>query len=199
MSYRQTTSNYTHLPVGAGLKSPNPFAGQALPGLDIGDYHLRPIRASDLPAWYDYLILPEVMQHWSWVVKSPLDLQQFIHEQDWSHAQAQIKFAIADGADQFIGSIGFHTVSMNNLSAEIAYDLSPRHWGRGIISAACRSMSNWAHQELGFVRVQATVLDSNARSRQVLERCNFECEGLMKSYKRLHGKSRDFWLFSHIS
>jgi ribosomal-protein-alanine N-acetyltransferase len=198
MDYNQYRSNFTHLPVTLSPKTPNPFAGHQLPNLDLEHYHLRPLQARDLPIWFDYLTLSEVMEHSSWVLTSPQDLQQFIQVQDWSQPQAQIKFAIADLADQLVGSIGFHTVSINNLSAEIAYDLSPTYWGKGIVSAACRSLTKWAHEELGFVRVQACVVDSNSRSLQVLERCGFQREGLLKSYKRIRKQSRDYWILSHI-
>jgi ribosomal-protein-alanine N-acetyltransferase len=198
MDYKQNRSNFTHLPVTLSPKTPNPFAGHQLPNLNLEHYHLRPLQARDLPIWFDYLTLSEVMEHSSWVLKSPQDLQQFIQMQDWSQPQAQIKFAIADREDQLVGSIGFHTVSINNLSAEIAYDLSPAHWGKGVVSAACRSLTAWAHQDLGLMRVQACVLDTNTRSRQVLERCDFACEGLLKNYKRLRGQSRNYWIFSHI-
>ncbi|MBC3872185.1 GNAT family N-acetyltransferase [Undibacterium flavidum] len=178
--------------------SPNPFAAHPLPMLDISGYHLRPIRAEDLSTWCAYLRQPEVTEHWSWQVNSPQDLQQFIQVQDWSQALAQIKFAIANDKDQLIGTIGFHTFSKQNLSAEIAYDLAPAFWGLGIASATCRSLTDWAHQKVGLVRVQASVLDSNVRSLQVLLRSGFEREGLLRSYKQIRGQSRDFWILSHI-
>jgi ribosomal-protein-alanine N-acetyltransferase len=197
MDYSKLNANYINLTSSPSSNSPNPFAGHALPSLDLLYYQLRAIQASDLPSWYDYLILPAVREHSSWVVKSPADLQQFIQLQDWTQMHAQIKFAIADREDHLIGTIGFHSVSLGNLSAEIAYDLSPTHWGKGIVSAACRSLTNWAHQKLGFVRIQACVVDSNVRSLQVLQRCDFEKEGLLKSYKQLQGKSRNYWILSH--
>ncbi|WP_395008149.1 GNAT family N-acetyltransferase [Undibacterium sp.] len=198
MSYQPSNFNYTHQPYNLGKKTPHPFSAIALPSLGLNQYQLRPILARDLAAWYSYLIEPKVMEHSSWVLKSPQDLQQFIQVQDWSEAQAQVKFAITNDQDQLIGSIGFHTISISNLSVEIAYDLSPAYWGKGIVSAACRSLTKWAHQELGFVRVQACVVDSNLRSRQVLERCDFQLEGLLKSYKQIRNQSRDYWILSHI-
>jgi ribosomal-protein-alanine N-acetyltransferase len=198
MDYKQNMSNFTHLPVSLSPKAANPFAGHKLPKLELEHYEIRPMQAGDLQTWYNYLSLPEVMEHSSWALKSPQDLQQFVQAQDWTSSQAQTKFAIANDQDQLIGSIGFHTISISNLSVEIAYDLSPAYWGKGIISAACRSLTKWAHEDLGFVRVQACVVDSNSRSLQVLERCGFQREGLLKSYKRIRKQSRDYWILSHI-
>lgn len=183
---------------GFSIASKNPFAAHPLPLLNLHGYHLREIQIEDLSIWCDYLKLPGVKEHISWEVHSPQDLQQFVQAQDWSQAQAQIKFAIANEDNQFIGTIGFHSYSQTNLSAEIAYDLAPTYWGRGIVSAACTALCDWAHQQIGLIRLQACVVDSNQRSLQVLERCHFEREGLLKSYKQIRGQSRDYWMLSHI-
>ncbi len=56
----------------------------------------------------------------------------------------------------------------------------------------------WAHAHVGIARVQATVLDSNARSLRVLERCGFRREGLLRSYRMVRGTPGDFWMYSHL-
>ena len=48
---------------------------------------------------------------------------------------------ISDLVGELIGTIGFHTVSDVNRTAEIAYDLAPDYWGRGIASAVCSSVT----------------------------------------------------------
>lgn len=176
----------------------NPFDCSPLPALNLSGYHLRAILAKDLPNWFNYLTLPEVKEQSSWQLKSAEDLQQFIQVQDWSQPLAQIKFAIANQQDELIGTVGFHSYAKVNFSAEIAYDLSPAYWGLGIASSACQALTNWAHQEIGLVRIQACVLDSNFHSLNVLQRCQFEREGLLRRYKHIHGKARDYWILSHI-
>ncbi|MFZ6801225.1 GNAT family N-acetyltransferase [Undibacterium sp. Di24W] len=175
-----------------------------LPELNFRDpkaplIELRPLCAADLVSWFDYLRLEEIRQRTSWNVNSPADLQQFIRKPDWSSPHAQIKFAIANKDDeQLIGTIGFHSISQTNQSAEIAYDLNPLYWGKGIATVACRALTQWAHQQGQFQRIQATVLDSNFNSRRVLERCGFNLEGHLKKYRIVRGESRDYWMFSHI-
>lgn len=198
MNYASNLPHLTHLQSGFSLHAKNPFADKLLPEINCQGYRLRKICTADLGAWYNYLCLPEVAKHMSWEVKSPYDLQQFTQEQDWSNTQAQLKLAITNSDDKLVGTIGFHTISTSNLSAEIAYDLSPQSWGNGIISAACQSLTLWAHQEIGLVRVQACVLDTNERSLKVLKNCHFQQEGLLRKYKQVRGQSRDYWMLSHI-
>ncbi|WP_146042156.1 GNAT family N-acetyltransferase [Chromobacterium sinusclupearum] len=65
-------------------------------------------------------------------------------------------------------------------------------------AAACASLLRWRHRHVGLVRIQATALPANHRSIQVLERNGFEREGLLRSYRKVRGPSRDFWMYSHI-
>jgi [ribosomal protein S5]-alanine N-acetyltransferase len=97
-----------------------------------------------------------------------------------------------------VGTIGFHSISPENRSAELAYDLAPDWWGKGIASEMCRDLVEWAHSQVGLLRVQATVLTSNSRSIEVLQRCSFKREGLLRSYRIVRGRPGDFWMYSHV-
>jgi [ribosomal protein S5]-alanine N-acetyltransferase len=102
-------------------------------------------------------------------------------------------------SNELAGTAGFHTVSPQNATAEIAYDIAPPYWGKGIGSAVCSALVNWAHSAASIVRVQATVLESNARSVAVLERCGFQREGLLRSYRMVRGKHGNFYMYAHVA
>jgi ribosomal-protein-alanine N-acetyltransferase len=160
---------------------------------------LRPIAAADLLAWYDYLSLPLVFEHTSWDIESAADLAPYVWAREAFTPSSLLRFAIAlRSTDQLVGTAGFHTVSPRNRSAELAYDLAPSVWGRGIASHVCDLLVRWAHDEVGLVRVQATVLESNARSARVLQRCGFEREGLLRSYRMVRGRPGNFHMYSHL-
>jgi len=170
----------------------------ALPRLTHDLVVLRPIAASDLPVWYGYLSMPMVFEHTSWNLRSQEDLSHYASAEPPT-ASSLLRLAIAlRSGNQLVGTVGFHTVSPPNRSAEMAYDLSPAYWGKGIATQACSALVQWAHAHAGVVRVQATTLASNARSRGVLERCGFECEGLLKSYRMVRGRPGDFWMYAHV-
>ena len=171
-----------------------------MPQLQHADAVLRAIAADDIQAWFDYLTQPEVFEHTSWNVSSPAELQHYAWRPDEFTDDSLLRFAIAcRQTNRLIGTAGFHTVSTRNRSAEIAYDLSPLFWGRGIASAACACLTEWAHSQAGVQRVQATTLKSNTRSLKVLERCGFEREGLLRSFRMVRGVPGDFWMFSHLA
>jgi [ribosomal protein S5]-alanine N-acetyltransferase len=77
-------------------------------------------------------------------------------------------------------------------------DLWPMYEGRGIATAICAALTEWAHEHAGILRVQATTLASNGRSQRVLQRCGFEREGLLRSYRTVRGQPGDFWMYAHL-
>lgn len=168
-----------------------------LPKSDHDLVSLRPLTPADIQKWFEYLATPVVFEHTSWNVQSPSELERFAGVSELP--SALLRLAIADRAtDQLVGTIGFHTVSPENRSAELAYDLSPPWWGKGIASQMCDVMVQWAHQHVGLLRVQATVLTSNNRSVEVLQRCGFKREGVLRSYRIVRGRPGDFYMYSHV-
>jgi [ribosomal protein S5]-alanine N-acetyltransferase len=161
---------------------------------------LRQLERSDLRAWYAYLALPHVVEHTSWNLRSRDDLLPMFDGFESTSPQSIRRLAIvSDGGENLIGTIGFHTISDVNRTAEIAYDLSPAYWGRGIASAVCDAVTAWSFDAYGFVRVQGTVLKSNSRSAQVLQRCRYRYEGLLRSYRMVRGAPGDFALYSRLA
>lgn len=147
---------------------------QSLPVTDHPLAYLRPLRAADLEPWSRYLNLPEVYQHTSWNHPSSQELSSYLDDGMDKEPSARLRMAIADrGDDRLLGTVGFHTVSEQNRSAEIAYDLHPTIWHKGVATAMTAVMVAWAHNETRIVRVQATVLQSNASSIRLLERVGF--------------------------
>lgn len=171
----------------------------SLPVLQHAHACLRLIEPADLPVWAAYLRLPQVYQHTSWNLQAVSELEPHLASRQVHQPDSPLRLAIAcPHSHVLLGTIGFHTASALNKSAELAYDLAPEAWGRGIASAAAMTMTDWAHAEAGIIRVQATVLESNERSMAVLQRCGFVREGVLASYRQVRGQSGNFVMYSHV-
>lgn len=169
------------------------------PDLDLAGFALRPLLRSDAIAWYDYLRLEVVTRDTSWSLGSVQDLAPLFDAYESAAPGSSLRFAIVDTAqEKLAGSIGFHTVSLLNRTAEIAYDLAPDYWGKGLATAACKAVTAWGLHEQGYVRVQATCLDSNEASLKVLLRCGYVLEGKLRSFRLVRGEPRDFWVYSQL-
>jgi RimJ/RimL family protein N-acetyltransferase len=172
----------------------------AIPPSACSGFHFRQLEREDLQEWYEYLSDPPVLEHTSWKLSAPEDLRLSFDLIESTSPTSSIRLAIVDSAnDRLIGSIGFHTVSDVNRSAEIAYDLSRRYWGQGIATAACQAVTEWAFANLGFVRIQATTLESNERSERVLLKCGYTYEGLLRAYRQVRGIPGNFKMFSRLN
>jgi len=160
---------------------------------------VRPIAAEDIENWYAYLSVPSNVEHTSWNLHSAEDLMPYVWGAEPLTPSLRLRLAIADReTNRLVGTVGFHTVSPENLSAEIAYDLAPSVRGKGIATYACKLLVSWAHEHVGLIRVQATVLESNTASMAVLQRSGFEREGLLRSYRMVRGRTGNFCMYSHV-
>lgn len=161
---------------------------------------LRNLERSDAPAWYAYLAAPVVVEHTSWNLRCAGDLRANFDEYASADPSSPIRLAVVlrDGG-QLVGTIGFNAISPQHRTAEIAYDLAPAVWGQGVATAVVNTVVEWGFRRLGMLRIQATVLESNARSLRVLERCAFEREGYLRCYRQIRGRSGNFWLYARIA
>ena len=100
------------------------------------------------------------------------------------------------GQDEVIGSCGFLNVSAKHQRAEIGFELSSNHWGRGIAGEALRAVVHHGFSQLGFHRIEALVEPANTASQQLLERVGFTREGLLRGYEFTRGKYDDLYMYS---
>lgn len=165
----------------------------------IAGFIVRPVTLEDAPAWASYACLPEVKEHTSSTVETEADVRATIERILASSPDLPVRFMLAEEKTKaVVASVGFHTVSLQNGTAELTYDVAPSHWGRGIATAACRAATVWAFEVAGWHRVQATTLLSNVRSQRVLEKAGFIREGLVRNFRLVHGMPANYWLYSTI-
>lgn len=169
-----------------------------MPRLHRVGLHLRPIAMADAPAWFAYLSLPGAVEHTSWRLDGIEVLYPQIAASRPFDRAAPVLFAIVDDLDELVGTIGFHTVLSDPRGGELAYNLHPDHWGRGIASEACEAVAHWALSERGYLRVDAYALDSNAASMRVLENSGFARIERLPGLRVVRGAARDFWLYRRV-
>jgi ribosomal-protein-alanine N-acetyltransferase len=160
---------------------------------------LREIRAEDAASWFGYLRIPEVVRLNSWNVSAVEDMQAIIEKMRANAASRPLRFAlVAADTDRLVGTIGFHSLSIENASAEIAYDLAPEYWGRGIISAACEPLIRWGFNSLQLNRIQGCAMVGNHASARILEKTGFKFEGILREFRYARGRPSDFWVYSRL-
>ena len=171
-----------------------------MPVMDHKGYIIRGLSRADMADWFAYLTKVEVYQHTSWNLSSVAGLEPLFAMFESTHVDSAIRFAVADGkTNQLVGTVGLHTVSSQNRTAELSYDLAPQVWGGGLGTACARVATDWALRELKLNRLQATVLPANLASIKVIERCGMQLEGTLRMFRMVRGTPMDYLVYSIIS
>ena len=165
----------------------------------IPGFQVRPIELADAASWAAYIVRPEVRQHTSSTATTVEDVAREIERTLGNEATTPLRFVIErEHRGGVVATVGFHTISALNGTAEITYDVSPGHWGQGIATQACRAAAMWGFEVQGWHRIQGTTVLANLRSQRVLERCGFRREGLLRNLRIVRGQPTDYWLYAAI-
>ena len=166
----------------------------AIPGFAVA-----PMAVTDAEEWAEYAVLPEATHFTSSVTRSAADIVPMIERTLSADANAPVLFSVREpNSGQFVASVGFHTVSSLNRTAEVTYTVRPAFWGKGLATAACGAAVRWAFQHKQWVRVQATTLEDHIASQRVLLKCGFEFEGRLRNFRIVRGEPRDYLLYACI-
>ena len=89
---------------------------------------------------------------------------------------------------ELAGTVGFWHWNKPHFCSEIGYELSPSHWGRGIMTEAIGAVLGYGFGPMGLHRVEANIDPDNHGSRRVLEKLGFTREALLRENWYYNGK-----------
>ena len=176
------------------------IATNNFPELELEDVVLREINPKlDAKDFYYYIRKKEVADFIPYS-EVPKNLNEAIEELDYWYSLFRNKRSIFWGIEskktgQFIGMAGCNSFSNVHNRAEISYDLSYDFWGNGIMHRCLHYIIHFLRNDLGAVRIQATVAMTNTRSIKVLESLGFLREGIMPKYACLNNEHVDYYMY----
>ena len=91
--------------------------------------------------------------------------------------------------EKLVGMIGFHAMDWTHRKTSIGYWLDEASQGKGLMTAACRTMTRHALAELKLNRVEIRCAPENHRSRAIPKRLGFTEEGRLREVE---------WLYDHF-
>jgi RimJ/RimL family protein N-acetyltransferase len=167
------------------------------PTMNLEGARLRPLHAGDVEAIYDYLREPVVTELTGYPVASRQLADTIIERSVSRWAAGELgKWGVAlQHDDRLVGTCGFNEWSDVHRWAELAYELAPAYWGKGLMRQAVAAVLQWVYQEDLVNRVQAFVRVDNRRSQGLLERSGFVREGCLRSYRVCRGVPHDFYIY----
>lgn len=166
---------------------------------EVPGFVVAPVARGDASEWAEFAALPDMNRFVSAPVTSEADLVAMIERTLSPEPSAPVHFVVREASStQMVASIGFHTVSALNRTAEVTFSVRPERWGQGLATAACMAATRWAFRQRGWVRVQGTALEENAASQRVLLKSGFEFEGRLRNFRIVRGEPRDYMLYAQV-
>jgi ribosomal-protein-serine acetyltransferase len=101
--------------------------------------------------------------------------------------------------DEFAGTIGTHKIDRINRKVEIGYWLGSKFQGQGIVTEACRLLTDHAFHEWGLNRVEIHCAPGNKKSCAIPKRLGFELEGVLRKAQLVSGKYLDTNIYAMLA
>lgn len=118
---------------------------------------------------------------------------------------AQKQYARGDGfqcciryGGKIVGVIGLHRVDTFHKHTEIGYWLAEDYQGRGIVTACCRALVDFAFGEYELHRVEIRAAVDNEKSRAIPERLGFTYEGTLRESEWVNDRFVDGAVYSML-
>ncbi|MGM9485917.1 GNAT family N-acetyltransferase [Ideonella sp. YS5] len=165
----------------------------------VRGYVLSPAVPSDAEEWSKFEVLPEFKRHTSSTVTSAEDLLALIARSASPDPAAPVYFVVREEVSrQMVASVGFHTISVLNRTAELTYGVRPDWWGRGLATSLCQAAVDWGFAQRAWVRLQATALESNSASQRVLQKSGSSFEGRLRNFRMVRGRPQDYLVYAVV-
>ena len=101
---------------------------------------------------------------------------------------------------EFVGGVGITPqTGWKGHLAEIGFWVGEEYWGKGITSEALRTMSDLVFSTMKYKKLFAPVLGPNKASMRVLEKCEYNLEGILKSEVFKGGQYFDIYHYAKYS
>ena len=170
-----------------------PQASPPLPTLEAARLRLRPYLNSDTSALFELYSDPKVTRYWShpaWT--DPAQAYLYLSLRKDEPTTAVHAWAIADKeSNELIGALTFFSISGPHARAEVGYSLLSNLQGQGLGTEALNTALKYGFETLNLYRIEADVDPRNTGSIKLLEKLNFQREGLLRQRWRVNGEVCD--------
>ncbi len=160
---------------------------------------LREYTEDDTAAVLAYQSDARYLRYYPWDERTLDDAQRFVQQFiDWQAESPRRRFQLAvllrkSGA--LIGSCGVRRKPDDDTEADIGFELSPEHWGRGYATEAATAMADFAFRELGVRRLSSWCIVENVASARVLEKLGMSLENRLPAAEHFKGRDWDTLLY----
>lgn len=183
--------------VTAGVVTAARMTPGTVPIIEGDRVRLRPLRLEDVDALVVLCRDPRTQRFVPVPVEyGRADARHFVEDAvpaGWRDGTAH-QFAVADvGNDRLLGTIGIHHVRA--ATADVGITIGPAIRRRGVGSAACALILDYAFEGLGLTTLYWQAYVGNHASRALAARLGFRYLAELPAFASLRGNPTDVWMF----
>ena len=156
---------------------------------------LRCTKLSDAKDTFEFASDPQVTQYNFWHTHHSLrdsqELLSWLTDEDfacWS--------ILRNICQKVIGICFLHSFNLQHRRAEIAFNLSRRHWGQGYATESVSAIIRFAFEKWNLNRIEGTCMLDNMASARVMEKVDMKFEGILRQHSLAKNKFHDLKLYS---
>ncbi len=127
-------------------------------------------------------------QNWPDYIRTLDDVRAIVRRSDEKRATNNGFDLVILYQGEIVGKIGLVYVAWGDSRTEIGYWLAKEYQGKGIMTRACRAVTDYALTEMGLEGVHVRVAVGNMGSRAIPERIGFANTGVLPNKTWLHGQ-----------
>ncbi|MCP4357873.1 MAG: GNAT family N-acetyltransferase [Chloroflexi bacterium] len=160
---------------------------------------LRPIRPSDAQAVYDIFSNTAVTRYYDQPTYTEMSqAERLISRMRQRFAERRtIRWAIARQTDDWLlGTCGYNDWKRHFNCAGVGYELGQAFWRQGIMTEVLTAVLQFGFNQMQLNRVEAYVMRGNTPSMNLLQRLNFQEEGVLREYGYWGRTYHDLHLFA---
>ncbi|GAA3197616.1 GNAT family protein [Actinocorallia longicatena] len=152
---------------------------------------LRPVGPGDEAEFLKAAVASAgLLEPWVYLPETPAQFTDYLARFDGVGGVGFVVCLEADGS--IVGFVNINQIFRRSLERGIlGFGAFEAGHARGIMSEAVRRTVAYGFGELGLHRLEADIQPANVRSKRLVERLGFRCEGLSPAYLRINGVWRD--------
>ncbi len=162
---------------------------------------VRELNYKDRFAYYDYGKSPVVGPNAGWKPFPSLDIASKVLTGNILKGET---FAIClKETNLLIGSISIYTNTIRpyQKARSLGFSLGEEYWNHGYMTEACMLVIEYCFKHLGVEVLEVGHHVGNMASKRVIEKCGFQFEGRLRSFKKLYNNQiidADFYSMTKI-
>ncbi|NGP75756.1 GNAT family N-acetyltransferase [Balneolaceae bacterium YR4-1] len=165
-----------------------------LPQLKTKRLRLRPLTYNDTDRIFEIFSNPDVTRYWGHdTLEEKEEANEFIQRTiSGSKDESLLEWGIISNQNQeLIGTCALSGLDQEHHRAEVGFALHPQYWGNGYMIEALPAILRFGFIKLKLHRIEADVDPRNSSSINLLEKFNFQKEGLMRERYFINGEIQD--------